>query len=259
VPDNLARETVVFVHGAFADGSSRNKVIANLQKKSIDVVAVQYPLSSLADDVAATDRAIEAAKRPVILVGHSWADAVIAQAGNNPKVEALVYVAAFAPDVGMSVNDLGRGAPPPEWHKSLVVSEDGFVTLPPDSVTKKLAQHLPEPQAAVLAATQGPTAAHVFDEKVSVAAWRGKPNWYIVAKQDRSRREPYGNAVQAGSGSGGHRRRDRQCFLVALARRENRGATIAEHVLGFKSAKNVQAMSVTNTYPGGYWEDQGYD
>jgi pimeloyl-ACP methyl ester carboxylesterase len=188
MPANLtaaAAATVIFVHGAFADGSSWGKVIANLQKKSIDVVAVQNPLSSLTDDVAATHRAIDAAKGPVILVGHSWAGAVITQAGDDPKVKALVYVAAFAPDVGMSVNDLGKGAPPPAWQKTVVVSKDGYITLPVDSVTDNFAQDLPKSQARILAAIQGPTAARAFDDKLSVAAWRDKPCWYIVSKQDR--------------------------------------------------------------------------
>ena len=181
----LAAGTVILVHGAFADGSSWNKVIANLQRDSIEVVSVQNPLSSLADDVAATHRAIEAAKGPVILVGHSWGGAVITEAGDDPKVKGLVYIAAFAPDVGVSVNDLGKDAPPPAWAKSVIVSKDGYLTLPPDSIAADFAQDLPKPEAAILAATQGPTAAHAFDEKLSVAAWRDRPSWYIVAKQDR--------------------------------------------------------------------------
>jgi pimeloyl-ACP methyl ester carboxylesterase len=188
MPANLtvaAAATVILVHGAFADGSSWSKVIAKLQSKSINVVAVQNPLSSLADDVAATDRAIDAAKGPVILVGHSWGGAVITQAGNDPKVKALVYVAAFAPDAGMSANDLGKGVPPPAWQKTLVVSKDGFLTLPADSVADNFAQDLPKFQTSVLAATQGAIAARAFDDKLSVAAWHDKPCWYIVSKQDR--------------------------------------------------------------------------
>lgn len=188
MPANLtaaAAATVILVHGAFADGSSWNKVIANLQKKSIDVVAVQNPLSSLADDVAATHRAIDAAKGPVILVGHSWAGAVITQAGDDPRVKALVYVAAFAPDAGMSVNDLGKGAPPLAWQKTVVVSKDGYITLPANSIADNFAQDLPKSETKLLAATQGATAARAFDDKLTVAAWHDKPCWYIVAKQDR--------------------------------------------------------------------------
>jgi pimeloyl-ACP methyl ester carboxylesterase len=179
-----AAVTVILVHGAFADGSSWNKVIANLQKKSIEVVAVQNPLSSLADDVAATNRAIEAAKGPVVLVGHSWAGAVITQAGDDPKVKALVYIAALAPDAGMSANDLGKGAPPLPWQKAAVLSKDGFLTIPEATVESEFAQDLPKSQARILAATQGPMGARAFDDKLTIAAWHDKPSWYIVSKMD---------------------------------------------------------------------------
>src|ERR1700737_2935334 len=103
-----AQKTVVLVHGAFADGSSWERVIPLLQAKGLKVVAVQNPLTSLADDVAATKRALDASAGPVILVGHSWAGTVITEAGAHDKVAALVYVAAFAPDAGQSSNDLGK-------------------------------------------------------------------------------------------------------------------------------------------------------
>ena len=179
-----AAATVIFVHGAFADGSSWNKVIANLQRKSIEVIAVQNPMSSLADDVAATDRAIEAAKGPVVLVGHSWAGAVITQAGDDPKVQALVYIAALAPDAGMSANDLGKGAPLLAWQKAALVSKDGFLTIPEKTVESEFCQDLPKSQARIFAATQGPIATRAFDDKLSIAAWRDKPSWYIVSKMD---------------------------------------------------------------------------
>jgi pimeloyl-ACP methyl ester carboxylesterase len=180
----LAGATVILVHGAFADGSSWNKVTARLQQKAVTVVSVQNPLSSLADDVTATRRAIAAAKGPVVLVGHSWGGAVITEAGVDPKVKALVYVAAFAPDAGMSVNDLGKGAPPPAWLATAQISSDGFITLPAKSIAENFSQDLPAMQSKVLAATQGPTAAHAFDEKLSHAAWHDRPTWYVVAKQD---------------------------------------------------------------------------
>lgn len=109
----MNKTTVVLVHGAFADGSSWNKVIPILQARELDVVAVQNPLTSLADDVAAARRAMETAQGPVVLVGHSWGGAVITQAGADPKVKALVYVAAFALDAGQSVNDLLQQGPAP--------------------------------------------------------------------------------------------------------------------------------------------------
>src|SRR5256886_10734543 len=106
-------KTVVLVHGAFADGSSWDKVIPLLQAKGLKVVAVQNPLTSLGDDVAAARRVIDAQTGPVILVGHSWAGTVITEAGVHERVAALVYVAAFAPDVGESTVDLGKDLPPP--------------------------------------------------------------------------------------------------------------------------------------------------
>src|SRR5881396_2968260 len=106
-------KNIVLVHGAFADGSSWAKVIPILLAKGYNVTAVQNPLTSLADDVAATHRALEQQDGPVILVGHSWAGAVITEAGMDPKVAGLVYVAAFAPDVGEPVGNLGKDFPPP--------------------------------------------------------------------------------------------------------------------------------------------------
>jgi pimeloyl-ACP methyl ester carboxylesterase len=123
----LLAATVILVHGAWADGSSWSKVISRLQQRDVETVAVQNPLTSLDDDVAAVNRAIASAKGPAVLVGHSWGGAVITQAGGDPKVKALIYVAAFAPDVGMSINDLGRGAPPTPGLKEVVASPSGFL------------------------------------------------------------------------------------------------------------------------------------
>src|SRR5215471_11924802 len=118
-PVTAAEKTVVLVHGAFADGSSWTKVIPLLQAKGLRAVAVQNPLSSLAADVDATKRVIDAQSGPVILVGHSYGGIVITQAGVNPKVAALVYVAAFVPPMGQSANGLGKDGPPPPWAGSI--------------------------------------------------------------------------------------------------------------------------------------------
>src|SRR5258708_6563553 len=107
------QKTVVLVHGAFADGSSWDKIIPELEAKGLKVVAVQNPLTSLADDVSAAKRVLDAQTGPVILVGHSWGGTVITEVGNHPRVEALVYVAAFAPDAGEATSDLGKGSPAP--------------------------------------------------------------------------------------------------------------------------------------------------
>jgi pimeloyl-ACP methyl ester carboxylesterase len=180
-----SQATVVLVHGAFADGSSWEKVIPLLQAKGLHVVAVQNPLTSLADDVAATKRVIDAQSGPVILVGHSWAGTVITEAGNHPKVAALVYVAAFAPDVGESTSDLGKGGPPPPGSANIRPDSAGFLSLTPEGVARDFAQDLPAAQAAVMAVTQGPISGKTFDEKVANAAWKSKPSWFIVAEKDR--------------------------------------------------------------------------
>jgi pimeloyl-ACP methyl ester carboxylesterase len=178
-------KTVVLIHGAFADGSSWDKVIPILQAKGLKVVAVQNPLTSLADDVAAGKRVIDEQSGPVVLVGHSWAGTVITQLGDDAKVAALVYVAAFAPNVGESSNDLGRGGPSPPGSANIRADSTGFLYLTPEGVANDLAQDLPAAQTKVMAVTQGPIFAKAFDEKVTKAAWKLKPSWFIVAENDR--------------------------------------------------------------------------
>jgi pimeloyl-ACP methyl ester carboxylesterase len=180
----VAKTTVVLVHGAFADGSSWNKVIPLLQARGLDVVSVQNPLTSLADDAAAATRAMELAKGPVVLVGHSWGGAVISQAGANEKVKALVYVAAFALDKGESVNDLMKNGPPAPWAASLRRDSAGFLTLPPDVVAKDFAQDLKPADIGLIAATQGPWNERCLGDALTVGAWHGKSSWYVLAEND---------------------------------------------------------------------------
>ena len=177
-------KNIVLVHGAFADGSSWAKVIAILQAKGYKVTAVQNPLTSFADDVAATKRALAQQDGPVILVGHSWAGVVITEAGMDPKVVGLVYVAAFAPDQGEAVGELGKAYPPPPALAAPIVDKEGFMSLSTDAVVKHFASDLPASEARVVAATQGPTAVSVFGAQVSGVAWKTKPSWYIVSKLD---------------------------------------------------------------------------
>ncbi len=179
------KTTVVMVHGAFADGSSWNKVIPLLQEKGLNVVAVQNPLTSLEDDVTAAKRAIDAQTGPVVLVGHSWAGTVITQAGDNDKVKALVYVAAFAPSLGQtSVEDL-QPFPTPPGVAQFIQSPDGFISLPAHAIASDFAQDVTAQEANLIAATQGPVRVANFEQKVSAAAWTTKPSWYIVADKDR--------------------------------------------------------------------------
>jgi len=183
--DPKPQKTVVLVHGAFADGSSWDRVIPLLQAKGLKVVAVQNPLTSLADDVAAAKRVIDAQSGPVILVGHSWAGTVITEVGGDDKVSALVFVAAFAPDVGESTSDLGKDGPPPAGATNIRADPAGYLSLTPEGVAKDFAQDLPAAQTRVMAVTQGPIAAKAFGDKVTNAAWKDKPSWFIVAEKDR--------------------------------------------------------------------------
>jgi len=180
-----AKPSVVIVHGAFADGSDWSKVIPLLQAKGVKVTAVQNPLTSLADDVAATRRAIAAQPGKVVLVGHSWGGTVITEAGQHDKVASLVYVAAFAPNAGKSTAETGEGYPAAPGTKRFVADAEGFLSLPEAAMREDFAQDVPAAQAAVMTATQGPIQAKAFADKVSVAAWSAKPSWFIVSSRDR--------------------------------------------------------------------------
>jgi len=177
-------KNIVLVHGAFADGSSWSKVIPLLQAKGFNVTSVQHPMTTLADDVAAVRRALAVQDGPAILAGHSWGGAIITEAGNDPKVAALVYVAAFGPDAGETLNAIGKGQPPMPAIAALQVDKEGFGRLPTDAVLKYFVQDLPRAEGLVVAATQGPAHVGLFDTKLTVAAWKTKPSWFIVAKRD---------------------------------------------------------------------------
>ncbi|MGY8667665.1 alpha/beta hydrolase [Bradyrhizobium sp. UFLA05-109] len=177
-------KTAVLVHGAFADGSSWEKVIPYLEKAGLKVVAVQNPLDSLDNDVAATKRAIRNAEGPVVLVGHSWAGAVITEAGNDDKVKSLVYVAAYAPDKGESVKSATSKYPDPESLKTFVKDPDGYLTISEEGIKKYFAADLPPKEQAVVAATQGPFHIRTLSAPISQAAWREKPTFMVVATKD---------------------------------------------------------------------------
>lgn len=178
------KTTIVLVHGAFADGSSWNKVIPMLTADGYEVIAVQIPLTSLADDVAATKRAIDRAEGPVVLVGHSWGGTVITEAGTSDKVKSLVFVAAFANDAGTSIADLSKGQPDAPGGAAIQPDKAGFLHLSAQGVADHFAPDaLPEEQK-LIAVTQGPIRGASFAEKVTGAAWTTKPSWYIVAAAD---------------------------------------------------------------------------
>ena len=184
-PQDLKGKNVVLVHGAFADGSSWGKVIPLLEARGLHVVAVQNPLSSLADDVASTRRVVDQQTGPVVLVGHSWAGVVISEAGNDDKVKSLVYVAAFAPDNGQSIDDMTKGMPAPVWASELQKDSAGYLTLSTKAVLADFAQDLPLPERRLIAATQGPWASGCLGDKVTTAAWHNKPSYFVVAKKDK--------------------------------------------------------------------------
>ncbi|WP_153134668.1 alpha/beta fold hydrolase [Paraburkholderia agricolaris] len=178
---------VVLVHGAFVDGSSWNGVIAKLQQKGYHVSSVQNPLTSLADDVAATRRVLARQDGPTILVGHSWGGVVITQAGANaPNVVGLVYVAAIAPDLHESTTDLMKRAAPMPAGQSIVADPTGFLWLDRTKYHADFAADVPENLTRVLATAQVPIAATAFSETVSQVAWREKPSWYVLTTRDRA-------------------------------------------------------------------------
>ncbi len=184
-PPSQAAKTVLLVHGAWADGSSWSKVIPLLEEKGLHVVSVQIPLTSFADDVAATQRAIALEDGPVLLVGHSYGGAVITEAGNDPKVAGLVYVSAVAPDQGESTFGLITSVATPIGSE-LRPDKSGFLKLTPKGVTEDFAQDLSAKEIEVLTATQVPVNVAAMKGEVTTPAWKSKPSWYIIAANDRA-------------------------------------------------------------------------
>ncbi|MFP4537938.1 MAG: alpha/beta fold hydrolase [Dichotomicrobium sp.] len=174
---------IVLVHGAFADGSGWRGVYDELTARGYFVSIVQNPLTSFADDVAATRRVLNRQDGPAVLVGHSYGGSVITEAGADPKVAGLVYVAAFAPEVGQSTLDQYAEIPPPP---DFVPEEqpDGFAYLNADRFRAGFAGDTDEADAAFLRDAQVPIAMAALAAPVTVAAWRTKPSWYVVATED---------------------------------------------------------------------------
>ncbi len=177
--------TIVLVHGAFADETSWDKVAALLTAKGYAVTKVRNPLTSLADDVAATKAALAAQSGPTVLVGHSWGGVVIGEAGDDPKVKALVYVSAFAPDKGESLTKLLQGAPPSEGTKAIRPNAEGGLIFDPAAFPALFAGDLPKAEAEAMAARQLPSNPANFDAVTEVAAWHDKPAFYVVTTEDQ--------------------------------------------------------------------------
>ena len=181
----LAIRNVVLVHGAFADGSGWRGVYDLLTAKGYRVAIVQNPLTSLKDDVHATRRIIERQPGPVILVGHSWGGTVITEAGNHPKVAGLVYVSALAPDSGETTAKQYEGFPP-ATEFVIDTQSDGFGFVNPDKFKAGFAADASDSDAAFLRDSQVPINMSVFATPVSNAAWRAKPSWAVIAREDKA-------------------------------------------------------------------------
>jgi pimeloyl-ACP methyl ester carboxylesterase len=176
--------TVILVHGAWADASSWGHVIPILLADGLPVVAAQLPLTSVEDDVAATNRAMADVTGPIVLVGHSWGGMAVTEAGVHPNVSALVYVAAFAPDVGESGSGLIGQHPAPPALSTIVTNSAGFVYQTAEGFMSNVAPDLPAQDAKVMAVTQGPLAAAAFGQAAKAAAW--KENLLVCAFSERS-------------------------------------------------------------------------
>lgn len=185
-PKSKGVKNIVLVHGAFADGSCWAKVIPLLQQKGYNVMAVQNPLTSLEDDVAAAKRAIDLMDAPILLVAHSYGGMVITEAGNDPKVVGLVYVDALIPNDNQSVVDVIQPYPPSPGNAEFKQDASGYLSLSFKGINSYFAQDLPEQERKILFATQTPWAAKGTLTKISTAAWKNKPSWCIIGLNDET-------------------------------------------------------------------------
>jgi pimeloyl-ACP methyl ester carboxylesterase len=182
---NSKVKNIVLVHGGFVDGSGWQGVYAILKDKGFKVSIVQNPTISLADDVAATNRVIEAQDGPVVLVGHSYGGAVITEAGNNPKVERLAYITAFALDNGESVGTLIKDPVPGAPVPPIMPPQGGFLLLDPTKFADSFAADVEPGLAAFMGDSQVPWGLDALNGMVTSAAWRSKRSWYLIATEDR--------------------------------------------------------------------------
>jgi pimeloyl-ACP methyl ester carboxylesterase len=176
---------IVLVHGGFVDGSGWAAVYRALREQGFTVSVVQNPTTSLADDVQATKRVLAAQDGPVILVGHSYGGAVISEAGNDPAVAGLVYIAAFAPDAGESVASLIKDPPPGAAVPPILPPKDGYLLLDRTKFAASFAADVEPELAAFMADAQVPWGLEALQGAVSQPAWKTKPSWYLVATEDR--------------------------------------------------------------------------
>jgi pimeloyl-ACP methyl ester carboxylesterase len=178
-------KNIVLVHGGFVDGSGWQGVYSALKEKGYTVTVVQIPTISLEDDVALTRRAISAQNGPVILVGHSYGGVVITEAGNDPEVAGLVYIAAFAPDTGESVESLIKNPPPGAPVPPILTPQDGFLYLDRSKFAASFAADVNPGLAAFMADSQVPWGLHALGGAITRPAWKTKPSWYLVSTEDK--------------------------------------------------------------------------
>jgi pimeloyl-ACP methyl ester carboxylesterase len=177
--------SIVLVHGGFVDGAGWEGVYNSLKKDGYNVSVVQNPTTSLAEDVAATRLAIAQVQGPVVLVGHSYGGAVITEAGTDPKVAGLVYITAFAPDKGESVETLIKNPPPGAPVPPILPPMNGYLFLDRAKFRASFAADVSEAKAAFLADSQVPWSVNALSGSISEPAWRSKPSWYLVATEDK--------------------------------------------------------------------------
>jgi pimeloyl-ACP methyl ester carboxylesterase len=182
---NTALGTIVLVHGGFVDGSGWEDVYRILREDGYRVSVVQNPTTTLADDVAATKRVIAEQSGPVILVGHSYGGVVITEAGNDPNVAGLVYIAAFAPDRGESVAALIKDAPPGAPVPPILPPHEGFLALDKLKFAASFAADVAAEKAEFMANSQVPWGVDALNGAVTEPAWAAKPSWYLIATEDR--------------------------------------------------------------------------
>jgi len=232
----LAAVPVVLVHGGFVDGSGWESVYKILKKDGYNVSIVQNPTISLADDVAATKRVLAAQDRPAILVGHSYGGAVITEAGNDPKVAGLVYIAAFAPDKGESVATLIKDPPPGAPVPPILPPQDGYLSLDKAKFSASFAADVSADKAAFMADSQVPWGAAALTGTISEPAWKSKPSWYMVATDDKMIPPPAQRLMSKRAGStvvevkGSH--------AIYVSQPEAVAALIGKAVNGVKPAAN---------------------
>lgn len=193
--------SIILIHGGFVDGSGWEPVYNQLKKDGYSVTVAQHPTTSLSDDVAYVRRLIAEQKGPVLLVGHSYGGVVTTEAGNDPKVKGLVYIAAFAPDKGESVESLIKNPVPGAPVPPILPPKDGFLLLDQAKFAASFAADVGADKAAFMAASQVPWGVAALAGTVTQASWKNKPSWYLVAKDDKMIPPPAQRAMSQRAGS----------------------------------------------------------